>query len=427
MEPFAVGGLVVLGDGARPGWVTVAGGRVSDIATKKPKNVRAVETGGVVLPGLLDMHNHPDFNVFAPWEPPEVFANRYKWRDSPLYEDLIKAPNRAMNEQLKIPGARLGYAEIRAMVGGVTAIQGMNGLGDSKEPLVRNVDRFIFGEHRARTIIDLPAKVDGFGWDSYAAILKGIEEHRVDAFYVHLAEGMREDPVSRAEFAKLKGFEGLRPQTVIIHGTALTPAELGEAAEAGAKLVWSPQSNLRLYRQTTDIKAALDAHLPVCLGADWMPSGSMSLLGEMRVAANQLHTQGVAVTAKMLVDMVTSVAAKVAGLEADLGTLAPGRPADLVVLSRLAEDAYDSVLAADARDVDLVVIGGDVTYTRAEWAEELAPGVTSTTLSPVIAWGKRMLLDNGFRARPDDQDVPTLDDLRADLIGVFPQLGPIWA
>jgi 5-methylthioadenosine/S-adenosylhomocysteine deaminase len=426
-EPVALGGLIVLEDHAMRGWVTISGTAIEDITTRKPAHARPLVTDGVVLPGMLDMHNHPDFNVFAPWEPPQVFPNRYAWRGSRLYDELIKVPNRHMDDALTVSGARLRYAEIRAMVGGVTAIQGMNGSGDTSEPLVRNVDRFIFGSHRARTIIDLPAKVDGFGWETFAAVLKAIDEDRVDAFYVHLAEGQRDDDVSRAEFDKLKGFGGLLPQTIVIHGTALTPAQLGELADVGGKLVWSPQSNLRLYRETTDIKAALDAGVPVCLGADWMPSGSMSLLEEMRVAANEMHNQGVEVTSRMLVGMVTSGAADIAGLGDNLGRLEVGRPADVVVLSRLATDAYDSVMLAEPQAVDLVMIGGDVTYTRREWLDQLAPAATSPTLRPVIAWGKQMVLDNGYRQRADDDPVPTMDDLRADLIHAFPQVGPIWA
>ena len=38
---------------------------------------------------------------------------------------------------------------------------------------------------------------------------------------------------------------------MLIHGTALTREQLGQVKAAGAKLVWSPQSNLRLYDQTT--------------------------------------------------------------------------------------------------------------------------------------------------------------------------------
>ena len=426
-QPFALGGLLLLEDGPMQGWVTVQGDRIAGVRKTKPRGVLSLATGGVVLPGLLDMHNHPDFNVFAAWEPPEVYPNRYKWRDSVLYERVIKAPNRLMDDQLAIPGARLQYAEIRAMVGGVTAIQGRNGASDAAEPLVRNVDRFIFGSHRARTVIDLPAKVDGFGWESFAAVLKAIEDDRVDAFYIHLAEGLPDDEKSRKEFPRLKEFDALGPATIIVHGTALTPSELGEAADAGAKLVWSPQSNLRLYRKTTDIKAAFDAKLPVCLGADWLPSGSVNLLAEMKVAANEMLDQGIDVEPRMLVDMVTSTAADIAALGDNLGRLEVGRPADIAVFSRLAEDPYESVLAANARDVEMVLIGGDITYARQEWTDALAADVPAPNLRPVIAWGKRMRLDNGFRARPDEEAVPTLDDLRADLIAAFPQVGPIWA
>jgi 5-methylthioadenosine/S-adenosylhomocysteine deaminase len=44
------------------------------------------------------------------------------------------------------------FAEARALVGGTTAIQGASGrYPDPHESLVRNVDRLIFGEHRARS------------------------------------------------------------------------------------------------------------------------------------------------------------------------------------------------------------------------------------------------------------------------------------
>jgi hypothetical protein len=42
------------------------------------------------------------------------------------------------------------YAEVRALVGGATVIQGASGTHQSiEEALVRNVDRRIFGQHRA--------------------------------------------------------------------------------------------------------------------------------------------------------------------------------------------------------------------------------------------------------------------------------------
>ena len=47
--------------------------------------------------------------------------------------------------------------------------------------------------------------------------------------------------------------------------------------------MWSPFSNLWLYRGTTDVLAARAAGVRICLGADWSPSGSKNLLGELKV------------------------------------------------------------------------------------------------------------------------------------------------
>jgi adenine deaminase len=92
----------------------------------------------------------------------------------------------------------------------------------------------------------------------------------------------------------------------------------------------------------------------------------------MRVAANVMRSQGIDVEPRMLVEMVTSTAAEVAGPGEHLGTLEPDRPADLVVLGRLADDAYESVQLAAPHDVDMVMIGGDVTYARQEWIDQIA-------------------------------------------------------
>jgi 5-methylthioadenosine/S-adenosylhomocysteine deaminase len=75
----------------------------------------------VILPGLLDLHGHPEFNVFAAWEPPQLFANRYLWRASPIYQALVRDPQDRLLDA-GLGDEELRYAEIRALVGGVTAI-----------------------------------------------------------------------------------------------------------------------------------------------------------------------------------------------------------------------------------------------------------------------------------------------------------------
>lgn len=197
---------------------------------------------------------------------------------------------------------------------------------------------------------------------------------------MHLAEGT--DERSRREFVDLVNAGLLGPATVIIHGTALEEPELRQMADAGASLVWSPQSNLRLYGATTNVALALSLGIGVGLGADWLPSGSLSLLDEVQVAARVLRLQGSRVTAKRLVRMVTRDAACIAALDGYLGRIRPGVPADLVVLSRHHSDPWQSVVRSDRRSVELVVLGGDVAYGRREWAEDLAGPPNENRSSP---------------------------------------------
>jgi 5-methylthioadenosine/S-adenosylhomocysteine deaminase len=426
---FALHGAVITPMAAlRRGYVVVDGGLIADVATRRPQGVPVLETDGVILPGLIDLHGHPEFNVFAAWEPPTQFANRYRWRDSEVYQRLVREPQNILLAALP-PRTQLRYAEARALVSGVTAIQGASGRtarAADTEPLVRNIDLWIFGQHRARSMIDLPSSRSGRSWTQLQSVLAAIEAGDVDTFYLHLCEGRRDDPRSQTEFARFVEFNAATPATVVIHASALSRDQLGELADAGCKLVWSPQSNLRLYGETTLAAEAIRRGMPVALGADWLPSGSTSLLAEMRVARRVLADQGMPIPAADLVGMVTAAAAHIAGLGDHLGALTPGRPADIVVFERHHADPYENVCQAGPSEVELVLIGGDITYGRDDWFTRLASVTTGTTIEALTAWGKRMRLDTGFQVHAGPPP-PSLSALRADLITHYPAVGPIFA
>jgi 5-methylthioadenosine/S-adenosylhomocysteine deaminase len=417
---YALGGCILTPDRMMSkGYVVVAAdGTIEGLHTKKPAGATIVETDGVILPGLIDLHNHPDFNIFAAWEPPTTFINRMQWRGSDLYKQLVRTPwNTLQDAKLDVVAAR--YAEVRSLVGGTTAIQGASPQYPSEEALVRNVDKRIFGQQIGRSMVDLDER-------SLGDILQGIAYCDVRAFYVHCAEGQKDNAASHTEFKRLVDLHALLPQTIVIHGTALSRDELGQIKDAGAKLVWSPQSNLRLYQQTTSIKDVVDLKIPWALGADWLPSGSRSLLDEMRVARHEMAEAGTAADAKTLVQTVTRGAAAVAALEDSLGLLAAGRPADLLVLERHADDPWESVLAADPASVQLVTIQGDLAYGRQDWLQQIGDKDAVAAAELLPAWGKWMVLDTTYAVKPANTP-PRLAALRAALIGGYPNVGPIFA
>ena len=321
--PFALRGTILTPDRRiNDGYVEIAGSTIVRVGTARPAaGTPTIETDGLILPGLLDLHGHPEYNIFAAWEPPRLYANRTRWRDSDEYRLVVKEPLARLKADPSLERTLTRYAEARALVGGTTAIQGTNGKSATiDEALVRNVDRRIFGAHRARSIIDLDRTPPA----DRVRLRAQIDAGEVDAVYVHLAEGV--DARSHDEFAELKQANLLTAATIIIHGTALTPADLDDVAAAGAKLVWSPQSNLRLYGATTPAGEAIRRGIPVALGADWQPSGSPSLLAELKIARQVLADQGAPATARQLLRMITTDAAGIAGLGVEPGS-PRGRPA----------------------------------------------------------------------------------------------------
>src|SRR4051794_20508728 len=101
----------------------------------------------------------------------------------------------------------------------------------------------------------------------------------------------------------------------------------------------------------------------VALGPDWSIGGSQNLLDELRFArtVDQTTWSG-GLSSKDLVQMVTSNAARVLGLQALLGSLAVGKKADIMVIAGDACAPYDALIAATPAEVRLVVVGGVALY-----------------------------------------------------------------
>jgi cytosine/adenosine deaminase-related metal-dependent hydrolase len=423
-----------------PGWVVIEGSKIAAVESTPPLAVRCIDTGGVILPGLIDVHGHPCWNVLPPWEPPHNYRNRNVWRHSDIYQQVVNQPMMALtsgftNDHVVRLLAR--YGEIRALVGGVTAIQGDNsGRYDEQfAPLLRHVDLGPFGTLNAAAMIDPLDPKDEKEFVDRNAIIQDITDHSITAFYAHVGEGT--DAASRAELQALDDLGLLASATVIIHGTAFATPELDRIQEAKAKLVWSPQSELRLYGKTSLAAEARRRGIPIGLGADWLPTGSVSLLDEMQVARRMLEQQDEVIGPLELVEMVTSGAAQIADLADNLGRLMKGRPADVLVLQRHHDNGYESVCRSGRASVELVAVDGRLLYARDDWFTELAPNAklsrdaSEATGERYWVWGKLMRLDLGTPHDPAESVSPPvprrLSAIRSQILELYPRAGPMFA
>ena len=96
------------------------------------------------------------------------------------------------------------------------------------------------------------------------------------------------------------------------------------------------------------------------------------------------------------------------------------------MLERHHPDPYESVCLADPSWVELVSIGGDITYAREDWFGQLSGNAASPTIESLVAWGKPMRLDNGFQSSAT-APTPPLSAIRGLLTGAYPAVGPIYA
>ena len=90
------------------------------------QNVPVLDVGdNFVLPGLIDLHNHIGYNALPLWTEPEQkvpFAHHDSWTRASSYQASISWPANARMQAA--PESLLAYVQLRALVGGTTAIQG---------------------------------------------------------------------------------------------------------------------------------------------------------------------------------------------------------------------------------------------------------------------------------------------------------------
>ena len=212
----------------------------------------------------------------------------------PSYK-AVKAPCDAALK--RIPCEMVRYGEIAALISGITSVQGTPNRTCNKG-LVRNIENqnelpTLSPDHIRTAVL------------SIASFQDTVDFTKTRSFVPHIAEGIGETP--RKEFDVLKAKGLLRSETAIIHGTAFGEAEFAEMGRVGAKLIWSPQSNLALYAQTTQVPLALKHGVEVSLGVDWNPSGSDTMFEELRVAKQVDEEQwGNVIGDVLLVQMITS-------------------------------------------------------------------------------------------------------------------------
>ena len=345
-------------------------------------DVPIVETDGTIYPGLIDLHNHVHYNHIPLWDF-EVhlsdsqkseeggYTNRYQWGNNWDYGPSITwmKTNIQSSYRWDMASEQMKYAEVQAVSGGVTAMQGSPSSGTQAwdSILSRNVELYNFGQDGIST-----CAVCGAADDDYTGshLISQSESGTLNAWFVHLSEGV--DQSSKDEFDALWNKGLIMDETIVIHGTAMDSSQFNQMASVNSELVWSPLSNLLLYGDTTDVVAAHQAGVSISISPDWGPSGSKNNLHELKVADmwNSNNLNGY-FSNYQLVEMVTSNPADATGWAPFVGRIKADLYADLVVIDTFHEDPYRNLIEAIDADVALTVVQGKAVFGDVDIMQQL--------------------------------------------------------
>jgi 5-methylthioadenosine/S-adenosylhomocysteine deaminase len=357
--------------------------------------------GGLVMPGLINAHTHAAMTCFrglADDLPLSVWLNEH-----------IFPAEKKISGELVYKGTLLACAEM--ILGGITTFCDMYLFEDQVARAAHEARmRALVGE----VLYDFPSPNYGppekglaftrdliQAWQGDPLISVAVEPHAVytcspELLYacrdisedfrvpmiIHLSESQDEVNQVKERYGlspvdHLKQLELLSPQLIADHCVVLTEEEMDVLAESGVRVVHNNESNMKLANGVAPVAKLLERSVPVGLGTDGCASNNnLDMLAEMDSVA-KLHKvyrmDPTIMDAKTVVRLATRGGARVLGLEEQIGSLEPGKKADIIGLdlnkphlTPLYNIYSHLVYAASAADVTLNIINGEVVMRNRE-------------------------------------------------------------
>jgi cytosine/adenosine deaminase-related metal-dependent hydrolase len=157
----------------------------------------------------------------------------------------------------------------------------------------------------------------------------------------------------------------------IIHGIVLTPEEIAAIKTAGASVSISPTSELRIGFGVPQTANLLAAGIPLGLSVDTVElTGNADMFGIMKFIQNVENARSESefkLSARRVLELGTIEGARSMGVADKIGSLKPGKRADLIMVSTrevnlavFGDPAHMLVTAAQPANVDMVVIDGRI-------------------------------------------------------------------
>jgi 5-methylthioadenosine/S-adenosylhomocysteine deaminase len=411
------------------GWMGIKDGQIAKVQPHRPGLLlpSAIETvdanGGIVMPGLVNTHTHLPMTLFRgladdlplmTWLNDHIFpAEAAFMRPEPVYTGTLLACAEMLLSGTTTCCDGYFYEHYSAQAVSLSGLRAILGQGviDYPAPGVPDPSQ---NTSAARDFIHHWQNVNPliqpsiFCHSPYTCSEKTLRKAKDIArstgslFQIHVAETRFEydlikDRYHMSPIAYLESLDILDSRTLLIHAIWLDEADIDIVARSGAAISHTPESAMKLGSGIARIPEFIQAKIRVGLGTDGCASNNnQDMFQEMDIAA-KLHKVSTmnpqAMKSGIVLEMATIGGARAIGLDRTIGSLEPGKQADILILDThaphltpLYHPESHIVYSAKGSDVHDVMIGG---IWRVK-SRELVSLNLDETLAQARAEGKRI-------------------------------------
>jgi 5-methylthioadenosine/S-adenosylhomocysteine deaminase len=399
-------GIVITVDGARrilnPGAVAINGTDIVAVDTPaaiagRYQSAQTIDAAGkVVMPGLINTHTHAAMVMYR------GLGNDLNLMDW-LQKYIFPAEGKTVSPEFVRVGTRLALLEMiqsgttayadmyyfEEEVARVTKAAGLRGvLGqtviefpvpDAKTPADALRRAEAFAKEFANDDLITPSLAPHSVYTLDAKTLTATSDlaKRLNIpIQIHLAEtaaeiGLAEQRHKMRPVALLESLKFWAPITIGAHGVWIDAGEIALLKQRSIGISNNPESNMKLSSGTAPVVAYRKAGVSVGIGTDGAASNNdLDMFEAMRQAAFQqklVTMDPTAISAPEAIEMATIGGARVIGQQARIGSLEPGKRADLIIVGMskprqqpLFDPASQIVYASRGDDVETTIVNGKV-------------------------------------------------------------------
>jgi cytosine/adenosine deaminase-related metal-dependent hydrolase len=283
----------------------------------------------IAFPGLINSHDHLDFNLF-PQTGNRIYNNYTEWG-----KDIHDQNKEIIGAVLKIPqGIRTQWGLYKNLLNGITTVVNHGEKLNINSNFI-NVIQNNYCLHSIQFEKNWKFKLNRF-------LAKD------QPFVIHVGEGT--DDASHEEIDELIRWNLFKRKIIGIHGVAMDEKQ----ATSFEALVWCPASNYFLLNDTAAIDK-LKTKTSILFGTDSTLTSGWNLWDHIRLARN---TQ--LVSDKELFDMLTANPAALWGLKG-AGKITEQHTADIVIAKKNNDlNNFDSFFSLNPEDILLILHNGEI-------------------------------------------------------------------